>query len=123
MGEGTAVITITCGTQQMTCTITCDFIEETSEPTVPETTVPEEPTVPETTVPETTAPEEEKERNGVITAKSLNIRETPDANGKVVGVYGKGAKVVILEQKVVDGTTWGRTNKGWISMKYVELED
>lgn len=68
VGEGTAVITITCGTEQLNCNVICDFTPET---TVPETTVPEtsateasdpetgaaETTVPETTVPETTAPE------------------------------------------------------------------
>lgn len=65
VGEGTAVITITCGTEQLTCEVFCDFTPETEVPetTVPETTVPEttapetETTVPETTVPETTVPE------------------------------------------------------------------
>ena len=38
VGEGQAVITITCGQQQLTCEITCEFVEETS---VPDVTVPE----------------------------------------------------------------------------------
>ena len=59
VGEGTAVITITCGEQLLQCKVTCFFIEETTAPTA--TTAPE--TFPdETTVPsepeETTAPEE-----------------------------------------------------------------
>lgn len=53
VGEGSAVITITCGTEQINCNVVCDFTPET---TVPETTVPET-TVPETTVPETTLPD------------------------------------------------------------------
>ena len=62
VGEGTAVITITCGEQELKCTVTCSFAQET---TVPETTVPEETepetTVPEETEPETTEPEETEE--------------------------------------------------------------
>lgn len=58
VGEGMAVITITCGTEQIECNVVCDFTPETTAPetTVPETTVPET-TVPETTVPETTLPD------------------------------------------------------------------
>ena len=126
VGEGTAVITITCGEQELKCTVTCDFAPET---TVPETTVPEttepEATEPETTEPETTAPQETEapaEVTGTITASTLNIRETPEANGRVLGIYSKGQKVTILERKTVNGVEWGRTNKGWISMKYVELD-
>jgi flagellar basal body-associated protein FliL len=61
VGEGTAVITITCGEQALNCTVTCRFTEETTAPSEPEeTTAPEEttePTEPETTVPETTLPD------------------------------------------------------------------
>lgn len=53
VGEGTAVITITCGEQELQCTITCDFTPETSVPE--ETTVP--PTEPEETEPPTEATE------------------------------------------------------------------
>lgn len=52
IGEGTAVITITCGEQEMKCTVTCDFTEETTAPSEPEETT--EPTEPE----ETEAPTE-----------------------------------------------------------------
>jgi uncharacterized protein YgiM (DUF1202 family) len=40
----------------------------------------------------------------------------------VVGSYRKGDKVTILEIKQVNGVTWGRTDKGWISMAYVKLD-
>lgn len=59
---------------------------------------------------------------GTISASELNIRKGTGTNYDSVGKYIKGDKVEILEKKVVDGTTWGRTNKGWISMKYVTLE-
>lgn len=53
--------------------------------------------------------------NATITATTLNIRETPDNAGKIVGGYVKGEKVTILETS----NGWGRTNRGWISMTYV----
>ena len=61
VGEGTAVITITCGEQEMKCTVTCDFTPETTAPSEPEeTTEPSEPE--ETTEPgETTEPSEPEE--------------------------------------------------------------
>ena len=49
-----------------------------------------------------------------ITAGELNIREGAATSYDSVGKYKKGDKVEILETK--DG--WGRTSKGWISMKY-----
>lgn len=52
---------------------------------------------------------------GIITAKVLNIRSEANGDSKVVGSYVKGDAVTILETK----NGWGRTNKGWISMKYV----
>lgn len=55
--------------------------------------------------------------NAVINATTLNIRDSADVNGKVVGGYKKGDKVTILETK----NGWGRTNRGWISMTYVTL--
>ena len=55
VGEGTAVITITCGEQEMKCTVTCDFTQETTAPSEPEETA--EPTEPE----ETTDPSEPEE--------------------------------------------------------------
>ena len=52
---------------------------------------------------------------GVISARSLNVRDEASASGKIVGSYFKGDVVTILETK--DG--WGRTDKGWIKMEYV----
>ena len=58
VGEGTAVITITCGEQEMKCTVTCDFTEETTAPSEPEETT--DPTETEETT-EPTEPEETTE--------------------------------------------------------------
>ena len=60
-------------------------------------------------------------KKGTITATELNIRKEASGDSERVGAYVKGDEVEILEQKTVDGTTWGRTNKGWISLKYVKM--
>ena len=93
------------------------------EQPTPETTVPET-TAPETTEPEATKPENSTGgKTGVITAGGLNVRATPGTAGAIVGGYQKGDKVTILETTVVNGTTWGRTDKGWIHMGYVKLDN
>ena len=55
---------------------------------------------------------------GVVNASTLNIRKEGKKSADKVGAYQKGDKVEILEVK--DG--WGRTDKGWISLKYVTPE-
>jgi len=57
--------------------------------------------------------------NATITGSGLNIRQGPGTGYDVVGSYNAGDKVSILEQFTYNGTTWGCTNKGWISMQYV----
>jgi N-acetylmuramoyl-L-alanine amidase len=90
---------------------------ETQAPTVPETTAPE------TTPPQVTEPEQKPAQvTGTVTASALNVRASAGTGAKVVGSYRRGDKVVILEQTMVNGTLWGRTNKGWISLAYVELD-
>ncbi len=77
----------------------------------------------ETDTPAGTEPDnkdDEKDTNttsikGVINADGLNIRKEPSTNAQVVGSYNKSTVVTILEVK----NGWGRTNKGWVSMKYV----
>jgi hypothetical protein len=53
----------------------------------------------------------------VVTATTLYIRKTP--GGQQVGSYVQGTKVAILEEKTVNETVWGRTNRGWISLDHV----
>ena len=61
-------------------------------------------------------------KKGTITASELNVRKGAGTGYDSVAKYLKGDVVEILEQKTVSGTTWGRTSKGWISMKYVKLD-
>ena len=55
-----------------------------------------------------------------VTADCLRIRSAAGTSNKVVGYLYAGAKVEILETKTVNGTAWGRTAKGWISLDYVK---
>lgn len=61
---------------------------------------------------------DDKSTTGTITAESLHIRKEATKESDSVGTYKKGDTVKILETK--DG--WARTDKGWISLKYVETE-
>lgn len=54
---------------------------------------------------------------------SLNIRKEASVASQQVGTYGKNERVKILERKTVSGTVWGRTDRGWISMYYVIVDD
>ena len=101
------------------------------EPTEPEPTEPEptepEPTEPEPTEPEPTEPEPTEppvtEQSGKVTASTLNIRAEAGTNGRWLGYYVRGTKVIILERKTVGTMEWGRTDKGWISLQYVKFEE
>ena len=59
---------------------------------------------------------------GTITATALRIRQGAGTKYDVVGSYEEGDRVTILDQRTVDDVTWGKTNKGWISMDYVDLD-
>ena len=63
-----------------------------------------------------------KTGTGTITGSELNIRTGPGTGYGTNGSYNKGDRVTILEQFTYDGVTWGCTNKGWISMQYVQLD-
>lgn len=55
-----------------------------------------------------------------VKADCLRVRQSASTSAKIVGYYYQGEKVTILETKKVSGTTWGKTNIGWISMDYVK---
>lgn len=58
---------------------------------------------------------------GKVTASALNIRSGAGTGYSVVGKLYKGETVEILEKKTVDGTTWGKCSKGWVSLDYVQF--
>ena len=71
----------------------------------------------ETTGSDTQAP---ASKTYTVIASSLNIRKSASSSAAKVGTYKEGAKIAVLETKKVGSTTWGRTDKGWISMDYVK---
>ena len=54
---------------------------------------------------------------GTVTI-GLNIRTEPNADSEAVDTYVQGDHVTITE---VEGT-WGKTDKGWINLKYVDFD-
>ncbi len=59
---------------------------------------------------------------GTVNTSSLRIRQGAGTSYNVVGFVYKGNRVEILETKTVNGDTWGRISKGWISLSYVDLD-
>lgn len=76
-----------------------------------------EPTDP---VEDPTVPSGDVIATGTITASELNIRDGYGTGSNIIGKYKKGDKVDIIE---VYQETWARTDKGWISLKYVDLDN
>ncbi len=65
------------------------------------------------------ADEPDQTWTGTVNASCLRVRKEPTTASAIVGYLYRGAKVEILETKTVDGTDWGRTSQGWISLDYV----
>lgn len=61
-----------------------------------------------------------KTNKRTVTSVGLAIRSGAGANNAVLGEYKKGDVVTILEIKMNGKTEWGRTDKGWISMKFTK---
>lgn len=55
-----------------------------------------------------------------VVTDTLKIRKEAGASNEQVGTYYRGNKIVILEQAVVGGATWGRTDIGWVAMEYLK---
>ena len=61
---------------------------------------------------------------GTVNADSLNIRAGAGTDYAIVGSLTRGTRVEIYEIVAASGGThWGRINKGWISMDYVDLDE
>lgn len=116
VSEGSVVISVFCGGQQLECNVICNFsgvpvTEPVAEPDN-EQAEGEEPAA-------TEAPAQTGEQK-TVTSSNLNIREEAGAKKKKVGSYKKGDVITIYEQKQVGGQYWGRTDKGWVCMDYVK---
>lgn len=56
---------------------------------------------------------------GTVNTNGLRIRSAAGVQNAIVGYYNNGTRVEIMETTTVSGVMWGRTNKGWICLQYV----
>ena len=101
--------------------------EETAPATKPEDTKPEETTPatePEDTKPEEPTPDtQQKQQTGKVSSQTtLNVRKGPGTQYEKVGSLNPGTKVTILETTNVGSAAWGRIDKGWVCMQYIQLD-
>ncbi len=100
---------------------------------VPEPGVlPSIPGVPENPGDTTETPKPEVPENGpivdtnltgkVIQTNALRIRKEAGAHNAEVGRLTLGTKVVITQLTSLKGVKWGKIDKGWICLDYVELD-
>ena len=88
---------------------------------LPTETPTEAPTEAPTETPTEAPAKPQKEIKAVVNVDNLNIRESAHSASRRVGRYTRGAQIVIVEQKTVNGVKWGRTSKGWVCLSYVKL--
>lgn len=94
--------------------------ESKPEESEPEDSKPDQGTA---TPPADTTPGTAVEMKGVVSSQGgLKIRSGAGTGYPQLGSYKKGDKVTVTEQKNVDGAAWGKTDKGWICLSYVQVE-
>lgn len=59
---------------------------------------------------------------GKVIADELLIRSGPGTNNSVVGYLTYGTKVTVSQKASGSGMEWGKIDKGWICLNYVQLE-
>ena len=89
-------------------------------PEQPEETQPEEPETPT----QPTTPSTPTKQTGTVSVTSgrLRIRSNAGTSYAIVGYLHGGDKVIITEQKTVDGVIWAHIDKGWVSMDYIKID-
>lgn len=61
-------------------------------------------------------------QTGTVTATTgLRVRSGPGLSYSTVAYYTKGTVVKIYAQSSANAMTWGQTDKGWVSMNYIQL--
>lgn len=58
----------------------------------------------------------------VIDTNELRIRSAAGTNNSILGYLTMGTKVEIYERTTVGSMVWGRIDKGWISLDYIQLD-
>ena len=103
--------------------VVLDPVEET--PVVPNPEPEPEPAPEPEPTPEPT-PEPQPQPTvwtGTVNVKdSLRVRSGPGTTYSISGYLKPNEKITITEKTDVGGTTWGKTDKGWVSLDYVVLD-
>ena len=92
---------------------------ETAEVTEEPVTVPKTTEVTEETVPLETDPP--KVMGKVIKVESLNVREGPSVNTKIVKKLHINDEVTIREGIVLDSVQWAHIEEGWVCLDYLKV--
>lgn len=100
--------------------VVLDPVEQKPVETPEETTPPE--TQPPAKEPETQESQQQVSTGTVKVNDRLRVRSGPSTSTAVVGYLAKGEKVTITEQTTSGSMTWGKTDKGWVSMAYIVLD-
>ncbi len=58
----------------------------------------------------------------IVFTDELRIRSGAGTEHEILGYLNRGTRVHITEQKEHDGMMWGKIDRGWISMDYVEVD-
>lgn len=58
----------------------------------------------------------------IVNCNTLRIRSAAGTHNAHIGNYAVGTYVNIYETVTLTADVWGRTDKGWISLRYVELD-
>lgn len=58
---------------------------------------------------------------GTVTATGLRVRSGAGLSYPTVNYYRKGDQVKIFAQSTANAMVWGQTDKGWVSMNYIQL--
>lgn len=58
----------------------------------------------------------------IVNCNALRIRSAAGTHNAHIGNYANGTYVNIYETVTLHADVWGRTDKGWISLRYVELD-
>ena len=100
------------------------------DPTVPDSTDPTEPDTTDPSEPDPTDPDEGGDDDAEVVyltfsgtvrvQTTLKIRSGPGTKNELVGTYKNGDRVTIDGLTLIGETTWGHTDKGWISLYYLE---
>ena len=62
-------------------------------------------------------------RTGTVNADEfLRIRTGPGLSYAVAGYLDPGDRVTVTQTRTADGMTWGKTDRGWISLSYVVFD-